>query len=163
MRSPASSFGLVDESCATCDLEEDIVGSRWGSCGVGRQVSCVRLIGRLCVVPHGINRGAISVAAPLRLSRHATRMAYESHPTGRLCWLVGAMSFVPGSVCWIDVSSTNPAGSRDFYAGLLGWTYRIDLTEAVGVTPPRCVAAGRWLASRALRCRQGNLWSGRCI
>ncbi len=41
--------------------------------------------------------------------------------------LVGDASFIPGSVCWIDVSSTDPAGSRDFYAGLLGWTYRINL------------------------------------
>ncbi|HEY6424770.1 MAG TPA: VOC family protein [Pseudonocardiaceae bacterium] len=35
-------------------------------------------------------------------------------------------SFIPGSVCWIDVSTTDPAGSRDFYAGLFGWTYEID-------------------------------------
>lgn len=33
---------------------------------------------------------------------------------------------VPGTVCWVDVSTTDPAASRDFYAGLLGWTYRID-------------------------------------
>jgi predicted enzyme related to lactoylglutathione lyase len=37
-----------------------------------------------------------------------------------------ATSFVPGLPCWIDVSSTDPAGSRDFYAGLFGWTYQID-------------------------------------
>jgi predicted enzyme related to lactoylglutathione lyase len=35
-------------------------------------------------------------------------------------------SFIPGSVCWIDVSTTDPARSRDFYAGLFGWTYHID-------------------------------------
>jgi predicted enzyme related to lactoylglutathione lyase len=35
-------------------------------------------------------------------------------------------SFIPGSVCWIDVSTVDPAGSRDFYAGLFGWTYQID-------------------------------------
>ncbi|MGH3800225.1 MAG: VOC family protein [Pseudonocardiaceae bacterium] len=35
-------------------------------------------------------------------------------------------SFIPGSVCWIDVSTTDPARSRDFYAGLFGWTYQID-------------------------------------
>jgi uncharacterized protein len=35
-------------------------------------------------------------------------------------------SFVPGLVCWIDVSSADPAGSQDFYAGLFGWTYQID-------------------------------------
>jgi uncharacterized protein len=41
--------------------------------------------------------------------------------------LVADTSSVPGSVCWMDVSSTDPAGSRDFYAGLLGWTYRINV------------------------------------
>ncbi|HEY3895651.1 MAG TPA: VOC family protein [Pseudonocardiaceae bacterium] len=35
-------------------------------------------------------------------------------------------SFSPGLVCWIDASSTDPARSRDFYAGLFGWTYHID-------------------------------------
>ncbi len=35
-------------------------------------------------------------------------------------------SFIPGSVCWVDVSTVDPAGSRDFYAGLFGWTYQID-------------------------------------
>lgn len=34
-------------------------------------------------------------------------------------------SFTAGSVCWVDVSSTDPAGSRDFYSGLFGWTYQI--------------------------------------
>ncbi|MGH4019636.1 MAG: VOC family protein [Pseudonocardiaceae bacterium] len=34
--------------------------------------------------------------------------------------------FTPGTPCWVDVSTTDPAGSRDFYAGLLGWAYRID-------------------------------------
>jgi len=34
--------------------------------------------------------------------------------------------FIPGSVWWIDVSSTDPAGSRDFYAGLFGWSYQVD-------------------------------------
>ncbi|MGH3718998.1 MAG: VOC family protein [Pseudonocardiaceae bacterium] len=35
-------------------------------------------------------------------------------------------SFSPGLVCWIDVSSTDPARSRDFYAGLFDWTYQVD-------------------------------------
>ncbi|MGH4016903.1 MAG: VOC family protein [Pseudonocardiaceae bacterium] len=35
-------------------------------------------------------------------------------------------SFIPGSACWIDVSTADPAQTRDFYAGLFGWTYRID-------------------------------------
>jgi hypothetical protein len=34
-------------------------------------------------------------------------------------------SFTPGLVCWIGVSSTDPVGSREFYAGLFGWTYQI--------------------------------------
>ncbi|MGH3826718.1 MAG: VOC family protein, partial [Pseudonocardiaceae bacterium] len=33
---------------------------------------------------------------------------------------------IPGSVWWIDVSSTDPAVSRDFYAGLFGWSYQVD-------------------------------------
>jgi uncharacterized protein len=39
-------------------------------------------------------------------------------------WVARDASFVPGSVCWIDVSSTDPVGSRDFYRGLFGWTYQ---------------------------------------
>jgi predicted enzyme related to lactoylglutathione lyase len=35
-------------------------------------------------------------------------------------------SFIPGSACWIDVSTTDPSVSRDFYAQLFGWTYHID-------------------------------------
>lgn len=35
-------------------------------------------------------------------------------------------SFFPGAVCWLDVSSADPAGSRDFYTGLFGWSYQID-------------------------------------
>lgn len=35
-------------------------------------------------------------------------------------------SFIPGSACWIDVSTADPASSRDFYAQLFGWTYHID-------------------------------------
>src|SRR3712207_1683725 len=33
-------------------------------------------------------------------------------------------SFVPGSVCWVEVSSTDPAGNRKFYSELFGWTYQ---------------------------------------
>lgn len=35
------------------------------------------------------------------------------------------MSFVPGSVCWIEVSTADLAASRDFYAGLFGWVYQL--------------------------------------
>jgi len=40
--------------------------------------------------------------------------------------------FIPGSVCWIDVSSIDPARSRDFYAGLFGWTYDIGPDQGGG-------------------------------
>jgi hypothetical protein len=70
-------------------------------------------------------------------------------------------SFIPGSVCWIDVSSTDPAGSRDFYGGLFGWTYRID--PAAGSASPPCVPAGRWPAWQALQCRRVTSWPGLCI
>lgn len=29
-------------------------------------------------------------------------------------------------MCWVDVSSTDPVGSREFYSGLFGWTYQIN-------------------------------------
>lgn len=35
-------------------------------------------------------------------------------------------SFIPGSACWIDVSTADPAASRAFYAQLFGWTYHTD-------------------------------------
>jgi uncharacterized protein len=41
-------------------------------------------------------------------------------------------SFVSGSVWWVDVSSTDPAGSRDFYAGLFGWRYQNSLGSRRG-------------------------------
>jgi uncharacterized protein len=46
---------------------------------------------------------------------------------GAYTWarVVKDTSFIPGLVCWIGVSSTDPAGSREFYAGLFGWTYQI--------------------------------------
>ncbi len=41
-------------------------------------------------------------------------------------------SFFPGLACWIDVSSIDPARSRDFYAGLFGWTYDIGPDQGGG-------------------------------
>lgn len=35
-------------------------------------------------------------------------------------------SFIPGLVCWIDVSTADPVSTRNFYAGLFGWTYQVD-------------------------------------
>jgi len=43
-----------------------------------------------------------------------------------------AVGFAPGTPCWLDVSTSDPAGSRDFYAGLLGWSYRMDPDPASG-------------------------------
>jgi predicted enzyme related to lactoylglutathione lyase len=40
-------------------------------------------------------------------------------------WVTGGASFLPGSVCWVDVSSVDLVGSRDFYSGLFGWTYQV--------------------------------------
>jgi predicted enzyme related to lactoylglutathione lyase len=40
--------------------------------------------------------------------------------------VTGAPFFVPGTPCWVDASTTDPAGSRDFYAGLFGWSYHVD-------------------------------------
>jgi uncharacterized protein len=40
-------------------------------------------------------------------------------------WVTRGASFIPGSVCWVDVSSTDLVGSRDFYSGLFGWTYQV--------------------------------------
>jgi len=34
-------------------------------------------------------------------------------------------SFTPGSVCWVDVWTTDPARSQQFYRELFGWTYQI--------------------------------------
>lgn len=57
-------------------------------------------------------------------------------------------SFIPGSVCWIDVSSTDPAGSRDFYAGLFGWTYWVD-PKPGGGQDTTALCAGRPVAGLA--------------
>jgi uncharacterized protein len=57
-------------------------------------------------------------------------------------------SFIPGLVCWIDVSTTDPARTRDFYAGLFGWTYEINPDPGSGYyTTALC--AGRPVAGLA--------------
>jgi predicted enzyme related to lactoylglutathione lyase len=57
-------------------------------------------------------------------------------------------SFIPGSVWWIEVSSTDLAGSRDFYAGLFGWSYQSDPGHGRGrYTTALC--AGRPVAGLA--------------
>lgn len=40
-------------------------------------------------------------------------------------WVAEGPEFSPGSVCWIDLSTLDPAASRDFYAGLFGWIFQI--------------------------------------
>ena len=32
----------------------------------------------------------------------------------------------PGTPIWVDLATPDPVASRDFYAGLFGWTYRVD-------------------------------------
>ncbi|MDQ3761394.1 MAG: VOC family protein [Actinomycetota bacterium] len=75
--------------------------------------------------------------------------------------MVGNTSFIPGSVCWIEVSSTDPAGSRDFYAGLFGWTYQID-PDPGRRRYTTALCAGRpvaGLASRPLSAGQPVTWT----
>lgn len=46
--------------------------------------------------------------------------------------MTGATAFIPGTPCWVDVSTPDPAGSRDFYTGLFGWSYRVDPDPRTG-------------------------------
>lgn len=46
--------------------------------------------------------------------------------------MTAAHAFIPGTPCWVDASTSDPAGSRDFYAGLFGWSYRIDEDPQTG-------------------------------
>ena len=55
---------------------------------------------------------------------------------------------IPGLVCWIEVSSSNPVGSREFYAGLFGWTYLTD-PHAVGGRYTTALFAGLPVAGLA--------------
>jgi len=55
---------------------------------------------------------------------------------------------LPGLVCWIEVSSSDPVGSRDFYAGLFGWTYLTD-PHAVGGLDTTALCAGLPVAGLA--------------
>jgi predicted enzyme related to lactoylglutathione lyase len=66
--------------------------------------------------------------------------------TGHSRGVVMDPSFTPGSACWIDVSSTDPAGSREFYAGLFGWTYQINPGHRRNTT---ALCAGRPVAGLA--------------
>ena len=62
--------------------------------------------------------------------------------------LVDDTSFIPGSVCWAAVSSTDPAVSRNFYAGLFGWTYQVDRNPGRGLYTT-ALYAGRPVAGLA--------------
>ena len=66
----------------------------------------------------------------------------------RSSWLGTGSPFIPGSVCWIDVSSTDSVGSRDFYAGLFGWTYWVDPKPGRG-RDTTALCAGRPVAGLA--------------
>ena len=58
------------------------------------------------------------------------------------------MPSIPGLVCWIEVSSSDPVGSRNFYAGLFGWTYLTD-PYAVGGLYTTALCAGLPVAGLA--------------
>ena len=70
-------------------------------------------------------------------------------------------SFIPGSVWWIEVSSTDPAGSRDFYAGLFGWSYQIDSDPRRGHYTTALLAGRRvaGLAGVAVPAGQPAAWT----
>jgi predicted enzyme related to lactoylglutathione lyase len=55
---------------------------------------------------------------------------------------------VPGSVCWVDVSTTDPRGSRALYAELFGWTYQVDQGRSRG-RYARALCGGRPVAGVA--------------
>lgn len=40
-------------------------------------------------------------------------------------------SYEPGTFCWVDLATTDPAGAADFYGGLFGWQAE-DITGADG-------------------------------
>jgi predicted enzyme related to lactoylglutathione lyase len=68
-------------------------------------------------------------------------------------------TFTPGLICWIEVSSTDPASSRDFYAGLFGWNYHIDPGPGHYTT---ALSAGRPVAGLAgvpVQAGQPPAWS----
>jgi len=62
--------------------------------------------------------------------------------------VIDRLPSIPGLVCWIEVSSSNPVGSRDFYAGLFGWTYLTD-PHVVGGLDTTALCAGLPVAALA--------------
>lgn len=40
--------------------------------------------------------------------------------------------FVPGSPCWIDLTTHDLQASRDFYGGLFGWTFQVGRRSSTG-------------------------------
>jgi predicted enzyme related to lactoylglutathione lyase len=64
-------------------------------------------------------------------------------------------------VCWIDVSTLDPAGSRAFYAGLFGWTYQVDPNPRRGhyTTALRGSRRSAGLASVAVQAGQPVTWT----
>ncbi len=41
--------------------------------------------------------------------------------------------YAPGTPCWVDLATTDPAAAKDFYAALFGWTYDDQDTGGGGV------------------------------
>lgn len=46
--------------------------------------------------------------------------------------MAAGAQFVAGTPCWIDVSTSDPEASREFYGGLFGWTYEINPDPGAG-------------------------------
>ena len=44
-------------------------------------------------------------------------------------------SYEAGMPAWVDLTTTEPAGSRRFYGDLFGWEFRVGLPTP-GITPP---------------------------
>jgi uncharacterized protein len=48
-------------------------------------------------------------------------------------------SFAPGTLCWWDLATTNPAGARGFYHELFGWSWR----SLSGIEPDAYIFAAK--------------------
>lgn len=43
-------------------------------------------------------------------------------------------SYEPGTPAWVDLTSTDPDGARDFYGALFGWEFEVGPEESAGYT-----------------------------
>ncbi|AHI00653.1 VOC family protein [Kutzneria viridogrisea] len=65
---------------------------------------------------------------------------------------------LPGSPCWVDLTSPDPNASREFYANLFGWHYEVDRNgygvALAGANPVAGIGPGReaaWMLHLAIR------------